>query len=1372
MKIKFNISLPCAFCFVLSFGIQFACAQYPAGSPVAINGKLKVIGPFVRNECGNKVQLRGMSTHGPQWFGNCINESSINALAIDWNADVLRIAMYIKEGGYENDPTYWKAWVDNVVDLCGKKGIYAVIDFHVHNPGNPMSYLSTAQEFWTYMATKHKDKKHVIYEICNEPNYVDWSVIKQYANIIIPLIRAIDPQTMIIVGTPTWSQDVEVAAADRLNYPNLAYTLHFYNHGVKLRIKATRALVLGLPLFVTEFGTTDPQNTVGPLIDQMEVWNAWMYDNNISWANWSFSDKAELSAALVPGSCSGNWNNTSASGTWVKSKINTADNFACNGDTLYKKVATASYGAAAIKIPGKFEAEDYDKGTNGVAYRNYVTGSSVYRTDGPEVEVAWDSTAYGYAVGNLEAGEWLNYTINAAYAGRFDVQLRFSSAVPGQMIALEVSGKNVSGGIVFVPTTGLLYQTLTIPNVILKAGIQDLRIRAVTQAPKLNYINIVPTTAVGSRFPQVVITSPSPAVAYTAPATIFLTAFAAKPGGGIAKVQFYDGNTLIGEQTKSPYTITYPNVAAGTHQIKAIAIDNSANATTSTVVPLTVGPPPATAPLGTGLKGEYFNNETLTSFPSLARIDTTVNFDWGTVLPSEAVQSKQFSVKWTGKIKPSYSEKYMFYLTSDEGARLFIDNMPVILNWNSHTSTEDTASISLTANAQYDIRIEYYNDCCGAEARLAWSSQSQKKQIVPKANLFPAPILVNPPTVTLNSPVNAATFVTPTPVHLEAVASDADGIVTRVEFYNGATLLGTATQAPYAYDWVNVKPGTYSISAKAFDNLGNTATSAAVAITAVAGANQAPSVVLTAPSASTSFSSPATISITATASDIDGTVSKVEFFNGLTKLGESLTAPYGFNWTNVLAGSYTLTAVATDNAGSATTSSVVVVTVNQVVNQAPTVSITSPSASASFSAPATVLISATAVDVDGTISKVEFFNGLTKLGESLTAPYGFNWANVLAGTYTITAKATDNTGNTSVSSPVTFAVTNLPPAISITAPTSNASFASPATIAISVVATDADGTVSKVEFFNGSTKLGESSTAPFGFSWANVGTGTYTLTAKATDNNGNVTTSAPVQISVTPAVSPVCITEANPNSANWVVRNDWSDQFNSSGVSSQASGMRISHRAWGEDRLYVIQTDTKTTVSSTKSYTISFDFNNDATMPVKNLEIGFATGAGGSGPTLAQPLTSISAGSATGSFSTKSVTVTPSASGDVYLTIGLRWSAQITSQSNVYIKNTSICAVTNARMDDEMALEESQENRTVYPFVAPNPSEDNFGIKVVGQKGTLHIAVFNLTGEAVYASEDQVGETLFYIGSDWPKGMYLLKIQSGENMWVSKLKKF
>jgi len=310
--------------------------NYPANSPVAINGKLKVSGTQLVNACGDPVQLRGMSTHGPQWFGNCYSESSLNTLVKDWGISIFRLAMYVEEQGYITNPNNWKQWIDKYVDLCEQHGIYCLIDWHVLNPGNPNAHKSDAIDFWKYMSQKHGQKAHVLYEICNEPNGTGWSDVKSYATDVVKTIRDNNDNTVIIIGTPTWSQDVDIAGADKVSGTNLMYTLHFYagSHKGELRSKAQSALNNNTPIFVTEFGTSHASGDAMYSPDETKTWISWLNERKISWVCWSFSDKGEVSATLVPGSCSsGSWNNTTECGTLIKGLIsaNKIPYVACNG---------------------------------------------------------------------------------------------------------------------------------------------------------------------------------------------------------------------------------------------------------------------------------------------------------------------------------------------------------------------------------------------------------------------------------------------------------------------------------------------------------------------------------------------------------------------------------------------------------------------------------------------------------------------------------------------------------------------------------------------------------------------------------------------------------------------------------------------------------------------------------------------------------------------------------------------------------------------------------------------------------------------------------------------------------------------------------
>ena len=181
-------------------------------------------------------------------------------------------------------------------------------------------------------------------------------------------------------------------------------------------------------------------------------------------------------------------------------------------------------------------------------------------------------------------------------------------------------------------------------------------------------------------------------------------------------------------------------------------------------------------------------------------------------------------------------------------------------------------------------------------------------------------------------------------------------------------------------------------------------------------ANQAPSSAITSPANNATYTAPATIAISASASDSNGTVSRVDFYQGSTLLGSDTVSPYAFTWTNVPAGTYALTARATDNGGAVGTSAAITVTVNPPANQVPTAAITSPANNATYTAPAAIVINANAADSDGTVARVEFYQGTTLLGTDTSAPYSFTWSNVPAGSYSLTARAFDNAGGTGTSS--------------------------------------------------------------------------------------------------------------------------------------------------------------------------------------------------------------------------------------------------------------------------------------------------------------------------------------------------------------------
>ncbi|MGA1979975.1 MAG: glycoside hydrolase family 9 protein [Sedimentisphaerales bacterium] len=250
---------------------------------------------------------------------------------------------------------------------------------------------------------------------------------------------------------------------------------------------------------------------------------------------------------------------------------------------------------------------------------------------------------------------------------------------------------------------------------------------------------------------------------------------------------------------------------------------------------LPVPPTPSPVGTGTGLTGEYFNNSSLTAPSVLTRTDATVNFNWGSGSPGTGVNSDQFSVRWTGQVQPRYTDTYTFYILSDDGSRVWVNNTLVADAWSDHDASagnEKSGTIALTAGTKYTIKVEYYENGSDAAMYLKWSNEWLAKEIIPQTQLYPAGAPTNnPPTVSISSPANGATFTAPASITINATAADSDGTISSVAFYQGSTLLGTDTTSPYSYTWSNVAAGSYSLTARATDNGGAVTTSSAVSIT-------------------------------------------------------------------------------------------------------------------------------------------------------------------------------------------------------------------------------------------------------------------------------------------------------------------------------------------------------------------------------------------------------------------------------------------------------------------------------------------------------------------------------------------------------------
>ncbi len=296
--------------------ITLACAtnteQPDTPTPVAKHGKLQVVDGRMVNQHGAPPQLRGISFSWSVWGGKkYYNTDVVDWLVDDFNVSLLRLSMAIEpRGGYLDSPAEQLGLIRTVADQAIKRGVYILIDWHDHNAEKN---ITEAKAFFVEMAKRYTGVPNVIYEIWNEPERQSWAVVKAYSEEVIDAIRAHDPDNLIVVGSPHWDQDVDIAAADPITgRDNLVYSFHFYAsdpyHQEQLRQKAETAMAKALPLFITEWGVGESTGDGVFDPEKTERWVEWMERHQLSWANWNLTDKEETTALVRPGaSARGQW---------------------------------------------------------------------------------------------------------------------------------------------------------------------------------------------------------------------------------------------------------------------------------------------------------------------------------------------------------------------------------------------------------------------------------------------------------------------------------------------------------------------------------------------------------------------------------------------------------------------------------------------------------------------------------------------------------------------------------------------------------------------------------------------------------------------------------------------------------------------------------------------------------------------------------------------------------------------------------------------------------------------------------------------------------------------------------------------------------
>lgn len=434
-------------------------------NPVSYFGEMKTSGNRIHGSKTNQpMMVKGSSFFWSNWSQKFYNAATVNRMVDEFQVEIVRASYGIDSSGNPYDPSD-EARVGDLVNAAVARGVYVIIDWHAHEAH---LNVNAAKSFFSRMAQQYGSYDNVIFEIYNEPTQVSWSTVKSYAEQVIPVIRQ-HSDNLIVVGSPTWSQDVDQAANNPItSWNNIAYTLHFYagTHFQYLRDKADYALSRGIPLFVTEMGFVNADGDGAINYGSTTEWMNWMNQNNISWAHWAVNDKAEGSSIFnTDGSLTATGNhlksllaNHATTAKWRQSN-------ACGGNG--STPPTNPTNPSVPTLPGKIEAENF------IAMNGIETGST-------------QDTGGGLVVGYVDPGDWMDYKVNVQSAGNYTFQFRATSAVNSGRFELR-SGQNVLAHIT-VPNTGGWenWQNLS-TNVYLPAGEQTLRIYATGGGFNLNW---------------------------------------------------------------------------------------------------------------------------------------------------------------------------------------------------------------------------------------------------------------------------------------------------------------------------------------------------------------------------------------------------------------------------------------------------------------------------------------------------------------------------------------------------------------------------------------------------------------------------------------------------------------------------------------------------------------------------------------------------------------------------------------------------------------------------------------------------------------------------------------------------------------------
>ena len=728
---------------------------------------------------------------------------------------------------------------------------------------------------------------------------------------------------------------------------------------------------------------------------------------------------------------------------------------------------------------------------------------------------------------------WKSYTtmarstVDSYFSDRFIFQHAFAP-VQTQKIRLLVHSASWGGG-----------ATEDVYNAGGQASTNNICLREI-EIYNASSVGVGTGTSGGNSPPKVNLYAPVDNSLYSAPANITISASALDLDGSIAKVEFFANGAKLGEKTAGQYSYVWNNVPPGHYLVTARATDNSGATADASPVYVTVGANGTeSVPVigsGTGLTGQYFASTDFT-LPRLTRLDPAVSFDWAGGSPDSTIPADMFTVRWTGKIEPKYTETYTFYTQSDDGSRVWINGQQIINNWGIHAWEEHSGSITLQAGHRYDITIEYLEWGGGALVKFLWSSTRQPKDIVPTSQLYPAGTPAQPPppapnaspTVSITGPLEGSVFPAPASLVLQAGAADADGSVSRVEFFADNYKLGESTTAPFTYNWTGMAAGTYAITAKAHDNLGASTVSAPVHVTVTAG------------------NTPASVQFIRTDTATRGNWKGIYGGDGFNVIGTPHNYPSYATVTSTGNGSYIWTPTTTNAVALQKPSSAERIAGCWYSSNDFTIDVDITDGQVHS-------LALYVLDWDGfgpRAERVEVFNAATGalLDSHLIPSYRNGQYLVWDASGHIQIRVTNTAPHSGAAvSGLFFGRTNIvsnPLTVNITSPANGTVVTAPWNTVISADAVNTDGIVSKVEFYSGSTKLGESTSAPYTLNWNNVLPGTYNLTAIAHDGAGLTVTSLPARVTVNPPIGAATVTYIKSDA---VTQGSWKGTYGSDGV--------------------------------------------------------------------------------------------------------------------------------------------------------------------------------------------------------------------------------